>query len=254
MILTIDIGNSHMTVGGYTNDLCEFVFDLVSDVRRTKDQYMAELKSLMDLHHIDLYSLTGGIIGSVVPELTYVIFDAVKQLCGIEPLVVGPGIKSGLNIRIENPAQLGADIFAGAVAALEKYEPPCIICNLGTATVMSVIDAAGLFCGVIIAAGVGTTLDGFTKRTALLPHVNIDPPKKIIGKNSVQSVQSGLVYGTAAMIDGLVTRIEREIGAKARVIANGNICDTIIPHCDTEIEIYKNLILDGLRMIYEKNS
>lgn len=253
MILTIDIGNSYITIGGYSENSRIFVSDIVSDARRTKYQYMVELKSMMELNGINTSDIRGAIIGSVVPELTPVIFEAVKKLCGIIPLIVGPGIKSGLNIRIENPAQLGADIFAGAVAALAAYSAPCIICNLGTATVMSVINSESIFCGVVIAAGVGTTLDGFTKRTALLPHVNIDAPKNIIGKNSAQSVQSGLIFGTAAMIDGLVTRIENEINSKAKVIATGKMCDKIIKYCNTDIEVYNYLILDGLKIIYDKN-
>ena len=253
MILTVDIGNSYITIGGYEGDRLAFVSDIVSDPRRTRDQYMVEIKNMMELNGIGTQSPEGAVIGSVVPELTSVIAEAVERLLGTVPIIVGPGIKSGINIRIENPAQLGADIFAGAVAAAEKFGGPCIICNLGTATVMSVLDANKVFQGVVIAAGVGTTQEAFTKYTALLPHVNIDPPKHVIGKNSARSVQSGLVFGTAAMIDGLVKRIEEELGQKARVLATGKICKMIIPYCETDIEVEEYLILDGLKIIYDKN-
>jgi len=254
LILTISIGNSNITIGGYKEAERLFVADIVSEAKRTRDQYMVELKNMIELNDACVSDFEGAIIGSVVPELTPAIYEAVKRLFGFEPLVVGPGIKSGLNIRIENPTQLGADIFAAAVAALEKYKGPLILCNLGTATTMSVINADNIFCGVVIAAGIGTTLDGFTKRTALLPHVNIEAPKSVIGKNSVRSVQSGLVFGTAAMIDGLIDRIEEELGEKTKVIATGKMCKTIAGYCKKEIELYSYMILDGLRILYYKNT
>ena len=223
MILTIDIGNSYITIGGYAGQALVFVSDLVTDLYRTSDQYAIDLQNLTRLKAVDTGNITGAIISSVVPELTEVIQNAVLTLTGITPLVVGPGVKSGLNILIDNPAQLGADTVACAVAALAYYTPPCIICDLGTATVLSVIDQEKRFLGAIIAAGVGTTLDIFTRRTALLPHVNIEKPKKLIGKNTVHSVQSGLVNGTASMIDGLILRIERELDCEAKIIATGKM-------------------------------
>ncbi len=253
MVLTISIGNSNITIGGYKGKDLVFVSDIISDARRTKDQYMVDIKSIAGLYDVKTDEIDGAIIGSVVPELTPIVSEAVAKLCKITPVVVGPGIKSGLNIRIENPTQLGADIFAGAVAALDRFSGPIIICNLGTATVMSVINSQNIFSGVIIAAGIGTTLDGFTKRTALLPHVNVDVPKSIIGKNSVQSVQSGLIFGTAAMIDGLIERIEEELGCEAKVIATGKMCKTISDCCKRKIELYEYLILDGLKILYDKN-
>ena len=254
MILAIDVGNAYITIGGYNGDERVFVVDTLSDVKHTKYQYMAEFKSLLELHNMPDCEISGAIIASVVPELTKVIADTAKNLWGITPLILGPGVKSGLNIRIENPSQLGADIVAGAVAASAHYPVPCIVCNMGTTTVMSVINAEGVFTGAVIAAGVGTTLDSFTRWTALLPHVTIEAPKNVIGKSTNQSVQSGLVYGAAAMIDGLVLRIEEELGTKAKVVATGKMCNTVIPYCNTEIDIYKYLILDGLKIIYDKNT
>lgn len=253
MILALNIGNSRIMIGGFQEKEILFTAELLSDARRTKDQYAADLKSLMQLKGAEDVIPTGAIISSVVPELTSCIKDAIAELFAIQAMVVGPGIKSGLNLKIENPAQLGADIVAGAVAVSEITSEPAIICNLGTATVMGILGGAKNFLGVVIAAGVDTTLDGFTKRTALLPHVNIDVPKNVIGKNTIQSVQSGLIFGTASMIDGLVRRIEEEAGQKMRIFATGKACDEVIPYCKTNIEVEEHLILEGLRVIYEKN-
>ena len=176
------------------------------------------------------------------------------MLTGVHALVVGPGVKTGLNILIDNPAQLGADIVATAVAAVQKEKLPCIVFDLGTATTVSVIGGHGKFLGVVIAAGVGTTLDMFTSRTALLPHVSIEPPRLVIGKNTVQSMQSGLVYSTASMIDGLADRIERELGQATTLIATGAAAQTIIEQCTHDIRYCPHLLLDGLKLIYDKNN
>lgn len=253
MILTISIGNSNITIGGYEGERV-FTAEIKSEPGRTSDQYAAEIKSVMELYGVGTSAVEGAIIGSVVPKLTSVLAEGLEKIFKIKPVMLGPGIKSGLNIRIENPAQLGADIVAAAVAAMNlKKKMPCIVCNLGTATVMGVIDSEEIFRGVVIAAGVDTTLEGFTKKTALLAEVDLEAPKNVIGKNSAQSVQSGLIFGTAAMIDGLISRIERELGEKARVVATGRMCRHIIPYCEREIEICEHLTSDGLYLIYEKN-
>ncbi len=253
MLITIDIGNSYLSFGGYEDKELVFVSDIVTDAKKSVDQYAVEIGNIMSLNGVDKNTVTGGIISSVVPELTSVIKKAIQKLSGVECLVVGPGVKSGININIDNPAQLGADTVAEAVAIIAKYPCPAILCDLGTATVIGLIDKNKNFCGEIIAAGVGSTSDSFSKNTALLPQVNIDVPKRLVGKNTVNSVQSGLIYGTAAMIDGLVERIEKELGEKATVIATGKMTEKIIPHCEHEIEICDNLVFEGLREIYLKN-
>lgn len=253
MLLAINIGNSFITFGGYTNGKLDFVSKMFTQVRRTQDQYAVELQSIMKLYTINPNGIDCAIISSVVPEITNVIKDAVKTLTGVNSLVVGPGVKSGLNILIDNPAQLGGDIVACAVAATSKKQLPCIIYDLGTATTVSVIDGEGRFVGVIISAGVGTTLEMFTSKTALLPNVSIEAPKTVIGKNTIHSMQSGLVYGTASMLDGLASRIERELGEKTHIIATGEMAKDIIMHCERKIELREHLLLDGLSIIYEKN-
>lgn len=254
MIITISIGNSNLTIGGYDGKRI-FTAEIQSDAKKTSDQYAAEIKNVTILYGINTAGVDGAIIASVVPKLTAVIDEAVRKLFGIKAMILGPGIKSGLNIRIENPAQLGADMVAASVAAIENRnnDLPCIVCNLGTVTAMGVINSEKMFCGAVIAAGVDTTLDGFTERTSLLPEVTLEPPKSIIGKNSVQSVQSGLIFGTAAMIDGLILKIEKELGRKAKIIATGKMCKYIIPYCETQVEVREHLISDGLYIIYKKN-
>ena len=254
MLITIDIGNSYISFGGYEKDKLVFVSDIVTDNKKSEDQYAVEIGNIMSLYKIKPEKIDGGIISSVVPELTGVIKKAVFKLCAIECLVVGPGVKSGININIDNPAQLGADTVAEAVAAIDKFSCPCIICDLGTATVLGVIDKNKNFNGVIIAAGVGTTSESFSKNTALLPHVSIEQPKRLIGKNTVNSVQSGLIYGTAAMIDGLIERIETDLGEKTTVAATGKMAGKIIPNCKRDIIISEYLVFEGLRLIYMKNS
>lgn len=254
MLITIDIGNSYVSLGGFEGEELIFRSDIVTDSKKSCDQYAVEIKNIMSLYEIEIENITGGIISSVVPELTGVIKGAIKRLSGVDCLVVGPGVKSGININIDNPAQLGADTVAIAVGAISKFDSPLVVCDLGTATVLGVIDKNKNLCGAIIAAGVGTTSEGFSKNTALLPHVSIDTPKRVVGKNTVSSVQSGLIYGTAAMIDGLVERIESEMGFSATVVATGQMTGLIIPHCDRDIIISEHLVFEGLRIIYEKNN
>ncbi len=254
MLITIDIGNSYVSFGGYLEDKLIFVSDIVTDHKKSEDQYAVEFGNIMRLYKIEPKDFTGGIISSVVPELTDVVKGAIKKLSDIDCLVVGPGVKSGININIENPAQLGADTVSEAVAIINKFPCPCVICDLGTATVLGIIDKNKNFDGVIIAAGVGATSESFSKNTALIPHVSINIPKRLIGKNTVNSVQSGLIYGTAAMIDGLIERIEQELGEKTTVVATGRMTGKIIPHCKKDIIISDYLVFEGLRLIYMKNA
>lgn len=254
MLLTVDIGNSHITMGVYEGKLLRFVARLVTETRRTQDQYAVELCDIMKLYCVDKKDLTGAIVSSVVPEMTIILADAIAKSTGIRPLVLGPGIKTGLNIKIDNPAQLGADLVAGAVAAIAHYPLPCIIFDLGTATTLSVINRNGEFLGGSICAGVGITLEALYSRTALLPHVNIAKPDTVIGTNTVHSMQSGLVYGTAAMLDGMANRIEKELCEPATLVATGGLAPVILPACNRNFILSEHLLLEGLRIIYEKNT
>ncbi|HEX3038231.1 MAG TPA: type III pantothenate kinase [Oscillospiraceae bacterium] len=253
MLLAIDIGNSHITLGGYEGETLRFMAHLVTETRRTDDQYAIELKDIMMLYELNANEIDGVIICSVVPEFCATLKSAVYKVTGIKPMVLGPGIKTGLNILIDNPAQLGADLVAGAVSAISKFPLPCIIFDLGTATTISVIDKNGNFIGGMICAGVGITLEALTTRTALLPHVSIEKPAAMIGKNSIDSMQSGLIIGTAAMLDGMCDRIEKELGAPASLVATGGLAPVVVPNCNRDITLCENLLLDGLKIIYNKN-
>lgn len=253
MILAIDIGNTNITLGGYADNKIQFISRLATDLKRTADQYAVEIYDLVRLAGFSATDTEGSVIASVVPSVGTAIAGAVKKLTGTTPIVLGPGVKTGVNIKIDNPAQLGADLAAGAAGAMDKYPMPAIIIDMGTATTLSVMDENGAFIGGVIAAGIGLTLNALTQNTALLSAIPIEAPKNTIGKNTVECMQSGLVLGTAAMIDGMVSRIETELGSKCTVVATGGRASQIIPYCNTKMQLDENLLLDGLIKIYYKN-
>ncbi len=253
MILTVDIGNTNITLGAFEADKLSFTARLATDSRRTGDQYAIEIADLLRLNGKEANAVTGAAISSVVPAVGSAIKRAIEKLCGITPISIGPGVKTGLNIRIDNPAQLGADMVAGAVAAIAKYPLPCIVFDLGTATTISVIDKSGAFLGGAIAAGLGTTLNALATGTAQLPFIDIAAPDKVIGTNTVDCMRSGLVVGAAAMLDGMAARMERELAQSATLVATGGRAGAVISHCEREIIIDDNLLLDGLYIVYKKN-
>ena len=254
MLLTIDIGNTNITLGAYDAGILSFTARLATETAKTADQYAVELKNLLSLESIDAEEIEDCIISSVVPSVGKSLSAAVSKLCHIVPLMLGPGVKTGLNIKIDNPAQLGADLVAGAVGALDAYTMPCVIIDMGTASTVSVLDKNGAFLGGAIAAGVRLTLKALTENTAQLTSIPIEAPPSIIGRNTVECMQSGLVYGTAAMLDGMLEKIEEELGEAPTVVATGGLSKEIIAHCNRNIIYNENLLLDGLRAIYEKNN
>ncbi len=253
MLLTIDIGNTNITLGAYNSNILRLTARLATDTRKTDDQYAIEIKDVLSLYDISSDQIEDCIISSVVPSVAKNISQAVSKLCQIVPLMLGPGVKTGLNIKIDNPAQLGADLVAGAVGAIDSYTMPCVVIDMGTASTISVLDRNGAFLGGIISAGVRLTLRALTENTALLSSIPIEAPKSVIGTNTTECMQSGLVYGTAAMIDGILEQITQELGEKPTVVATGGLSKEIITHCKTNIIYNENLLLEGLRVIYEKN-
>ena len=253
MLLVVNVKNSNITLGGYNGVKLCFVAKMLSEKKYTADQYAIQLKEILALHSFSVDELDGAIIGSVVPELIMPLKDAILLLSGIKPLVLGPGLKTGLNILIDNPAELGADLVAAAVAALSLYPAPCIIYDFGTATTISVIDKGRNFIGGMISAGVSVSLEAITNNAALLTHVSMETPPSIIGKNSIHSLQAGIIYGTAAMVDDLSVRIEEEVGSKATVIVTGDLVNQIIFAVQRKVILNEYLVLEGLRIIYEKN-
>lgn len=253
MLVCVDIGNSNITIGVFDNNDLKFTARLATDNRRTSDQYAIEIRDIIHIYEIERNEITHAAISSVVPTVGSAVEKAIIKLFGIKPIVLGPGVKTGLNIKIDNPAQLGADLAAGAVGALAKYPTPSIVIDMGTATTISVIGKNGEFLGGVIAAGVKLTMDALSSRTAQLPSVGLDAPKKTIGTNTNDCIKSGLIIGQAAMLDGMIARIERELGLKTTVIATGGLAPEVVRHCDREIILDDNLLLDGLKIIHDKN-
>lgn len=254
MLLTIDIGNTNITLGGYMGEELMFISRLATDIRMTADQYALQIKDIVTLRGCDWGDIKDAIISSVVPIVGSAISRAIEFITGKAPMVLGPGVKTGLNIKIDNPAQLGADLAAGAVGAMEKYPTPCVIIDMGTATTLSVLDKEGTFVGGAIAAGIRSTLDALSSNTAQLPFVNLQAPDSVVGTNTVSSMQSGLILGAAAMLDGMIDRIEEEVGELASVVATGGLAEMVVENCRREIVIDNNLLLDGLYKIYKKNA
>ena len=253
MILTIDIGNSNIVLGGVKDDEIVFEARLRTEATKTSDQYCVDLKILLDVYGVRPEDIEGSIISSVVPQVLNSFQTAIKKLTGKTSLVVGPGIKTGLDIRLENPGQTGADLVVADVAALREHKPPLIVIDMGTATTISVLDQSGAHIGGCIIPGVRISMDALTDKTALLPGLQLDQPKKAIGRNTIDAMRSGIMMGTACMLDGMVERMEQELGCKTTVIATGGIAKFIVPLCKTPMIYDKNLLIKGLVALYRDN-
>ena len=253
MILTIDIGNSNIVLGGVEGDEIVFEARIRTEATKTSDQYCVDLKILLDVYGVRPEDIEGSIISSVVPQVLNSFQTAVKKLTGKQSLVVGPGIKTGLDIRLENPGQTGADLVVADVAALREHKPPLIVIDMGTATTIAVLDQSGAHIGGCIIPGVRISMDALTDKTALLPGLQLDQPKKAIGRNTIDAMRSGIMMGTACMLDGMVERMEQELGCKTTVIATGGIAKFIVPLCKTPMIYDKNLLIKGLVALYRDN-
>lgn len=254
MIFAVDVGNTNIVLGGFDNDKLVFESRVATNTSKMSDEYAIAFSDIIALHGCNPKLFDGTIISSVVPQLLPVIKRAVKSLIGSNILVVSPGIKTGLNIKIDNPAILGSDLVCGAVSALCKYSPPCIIIDLGTSTTFSAIDANGSFLGGSICPGVRLSMSALAQNAAQLPYIDLEPCQEIIGPNTIDAIKSGLLYGHAAMLDGLIERYKNVIGENATVIATGGLANSIVSLCKDNIIIDETLVLDGLYQIYKKNS
>ena len=253
MILTVDIGNSNIVLGGVEGEEIVFEARLRTEATKTSDQYCVDLKILLDVYGLSADTIEGAIISSVVPQVLNSMQTAVKKLTGKTSLVVGPGLKTGLNILLDNPSQTGADLVVGSVAALREHKPPMIIIDMGTATTMVVLNKQGALIGGCIMPGVRISLDALTERTALLPGLQLDQPQKAIGRNTIDCMRSGIMMGSASMLDGMIERMEAELGCETTVIATGGIAKFIVPLCKREIIYDKDLLVKGLAALYRDN-
>ena len=253
MLLAIDIGNTNIKFGIFKNEELLRTLTISCDKNKTADEYSVELYSLIRVMGIHRTDFSGCIISSVVPTVTGRIDSAIRDLLNVEPLIVGPGVKTGLNIRIEDPSTLGADLVTACVAANAESSSPCIVVSMGTATVLCVIDKNRSMIGGPIAPGVMVSLNALTGNAALLISVALEAPDSVIGNNTDRSIRAGVVWGTVCMIDGMIDRIEKELGEKCNIVATGGMAKTIIPHCSHDITVKDDLIMQGLRLIYNKN-
>ncbi|MGN0375753.1 MAG: type III pantothenate kinase, partial [Butyrivibrio sp.] len=231
MLLAIDMGNTNIVIGCIRNDKILFVERVCTDLSKTELEYAICFKTVLELYGISEKDIDGAIISSVVPPLTSIIKIAVKKTTGREAMVVGPGIKTGLNIHMDNPKTVGADLIVDAVAGISEYGAPLIIIDIGTATTVSVVDRDKNYIGGMIIPGIRVSMDSLVNRTSQLPRIGFDAPRKIIGSNTIDCMKSGIINGNAAMIDGLVDRIEEELGYKTTVIATGGLAGVVMPMC-----------------------
>lgn len=254
MLLAIDIGNSNVVIGCLNeNNETVKLFRMVTDLKKTEDEYAAGIKTILDYNQMGSEHFEGAIICSVVPPLTDIFRLAVEKIIGVRALVVGTGVKTGLNVMIENPASLGSDIVAASVAAMADFPLPVIVFDMGTATTITVVDKGNKFIGGAIVPGVALSMNALSSGTSLLQKVPIEAPKGYIHGTTLESMQSGAVYGNAAMMDGMIDRFEQELGCKASLVATGGIAAKIVPYCQHEIVYDENLLLRGLGIIYKKN-
>lgn len=253
MILAIDIGNSTITLGGVEGEQIRFECRINTDRVKTSDQYCIDIKTLLEIYEIPEPAVEGVILSSVVPQVLNAVRTAVRKLLNIEPLVVGPGLKTGLNIRLENPSQMGADLVAADVAALREHKPPLIVIDMGTATTMSVLDESGAHLGGCVCPGLRLSLEALTGKASLLPGIQLDSPKKAIGRNTADAMRSGIMFGTAAMLDGMIDRFQQELGCEFTVVATGGMARFIAPLCRHSVIYDRHLIIKGLAALYRSN-
>ena len=253
MILAIDVGNTNIVIGCIADGEISHVFRISTSIAKTADECAVDLKSILDFNAVDIAKIDGAIISCVVPPLTRVFKNAIKLLAGISAIVVSAGVKTGMNILIDDPGQLGGDMVATAVGALAYYEPPIIVVDMGTATKMYVLNKNGSFIGGAIAPGISLSMNALAAGTSQLPRVPIEAPEKSISANTIDCMKSGAIFGAASMIDGMAERFEAELGERAQVIATGGLAEAVYPYCRREVTHDANLILRGLNIIYEKN-
>ncbi len=253
MILAVDIGNSSVIIGYADDNSQQIIGRLAAARHKTEDEYAVDLLRLMELSGLQPADIKGAIVASVVPPMSETIRTAIRKVTGKKPLLVGPGVKTGLNILIDNPGQLGSGLVVNAVAAIEKYPKPLIVIDMSTATVISVIDREGRYIGGMICPGVMISLEALAAGTSQLPRIGLEAPEKVVGPNTVDAIKSGALYGSAAMIDGLIDRIEEELGEEATLVSTGRLSGYITSYCRRKVVYDESLLLRGLWLIWKKN-
>lgn len=255
MILVLDVGNTNIVVGGFEDGVLRFHLRLKSDRKGTADEYTLKLRGLLEGRGVDLGRVEGGILSTVVPELRYVLCQAMELLTGRRFLVVDSRLDTGLTFRMDAPDRVGSDLVVGAAAALSLYAPPLVIFDMGTATTMSVLDREGTYIGGAIIPGLRLSMDALSAQAAQLPFIDLrEPPARLIGTNTVDCMRSGAILGCAAMLDGLAGRVEEELGEPVTVVATGGLMGTVLPYCRRTVHYEEDLLLTGLLRLYQRNA
>lgn len=254
MLLAIDVGNTNIVLGGIRDGEQIFSARLKSDRNKTADQYALDIQGILALYGVKTGEIEGGILSSVVPYLQSVLPEAVKLLTGVDLMVVGPGIKTGLNIRTDNPASVGSDLIVAAVAARAKYKTPIAIVDMGTATTLSLVMRDNEYMGGMIIPGLWTSMNALSANAAQLPYIDLAGPAKLIGTNTVDCMRSGAINGTAAMLDGLLDRLEDELKEPVTPVITGGLSGVIAPACRRKFHLEPDILIDGLMILYEKNT
>lgn len=254
MLLAVDIGNTNIVFGCMDENNNVVLFERIStNHQATAVEYASLIKNILEMNNFKINDVNDAIMSSVVPSVTGTVTEAVKKLFGIDVMIISPGVKTGLNILIDNPAQLGSDQVVDAVAGINQYPVPQIIIDMGTATTVSVVDKNRNYIGGLIIAGMGTATNALISKTAQLPRINFEKPEKVIGTNTIDCMKSGMLYSNACALDGIIERIEEELGEKCTVIATGGLSELVIPLCRRDIILDNGLLIKGLAIIYRKN-
>lgn len=254
MILAIDIGNTNIKYGVFDNDNLTASFRVSSRITKTADEYGSVLVNLLSTSDIKVSDIDGIILSSVIPSLNYTICHMCEYFFGINPIIVGPGVKTGLNVKADNPKEVGADIIVNSVSAFNKFGGPVIVIDFGTATTFDVISEKGELLGVVIAPGIKTSLEGLVNNTAQLPMIELDAPKTVIGKNTKHCMQSGVIFGFSGLVDNIINKIKKELGnIDVTVVATGGMGGIIAKEVKTINVVDRTLTLDGLNYIYKLN-
>ncbi len=253
MLMAFDIANTNIKIGLFDDEMLIANWRISTGVHRTADEYGLMVYNLLRKDRIAAHEVTQCAISCVVPPLLTVFNEMMLKYFHVKPLIVGPGIKTGVKIRYENPREIGADLIANAAAALKTFSPPVIIVALGTATAFAIVSKDSEYLGGIIAPGIGISAEALYTRTSALPRVDLVTPKKVIGTSTVNAIQSGVIFGWAALIDGIVERVWKEIGEKATVIATGGYAQLIAKESKTIDKVNPELTLQGIRIIHDLN-
>ena len=253
MVLALDIGNSEIAIGGFENDALQFISHIETNASQTSDEYAIKILNILALYSVDFKMVKGAVVSSVVPQMNFTIKKAIAFVFGVEALFVGPGVKTGLGIQCDMPSSVGTDLICACVAARKLCGGASLIIDIGTATKMMVVNKKGAFIGASIIPGVMMGLNALAKETAQLPNIDLDAPSSVIAKNTVDCMKSGVVFGHASMLDGMIERFFEAYGEEMPIFVTGRLAHLILPHCKHPMNLEEHLVLEGLYTIYQKN-